>query len=106
MMEPSTQQSSPRRAGRLQHRAQHHAYHGNPLHRRPPTTIPKADYLDLTSDDIATETLSFATQADLDPYITNLESDMREAAKTFEFERAAKLRVTIRDLRAKELLFS
>jgi excinuclease ABC subunit B len=69
-------------------------------------TISKADYLDLTSDDIATEALEFTTQADLDTYITNLESDMREAAKKFEFERAAKLRDTIRDLRTKEFLFS
>jgi excinuclease ABC subunit B len=69
-------------------------------------TISKADYLDLTSDDIATEALSFNTQADLDTYIANLESDMREAAKKFEFERAAKLRDTIRDLRQKEFLFS
>jgi excinuclease ABC subunit B len=69
-------------------------------------TISKADYLDLTPDDIATEALEFATQADLDTYITNLESDMREAAKKFEFERAAKLRDTIRDLRQKEFLFS
>jgi excinuclease ABC subunit B len=69
-------------------------------------TITKADYLDLTSDDAATEALSFDTQADLDTYIANLESDMREAAKTFEFERAAKLRDTIRDLRQKEFLFS
>jgi excinuclease ABC subunit B len=68
-------------------------------------TITKADYLDLTSDDIATEALSFATQADLDTYIANLESDMREAAKKFEFERAAKLRDTIKDLREKEFLF-
>jgi excinuclease ABC subunit B len=69
-------------------------------------TVSKADYLDLTSDDIATEALSFATQADLDTYIANLESDMREAAKKFEFEKAAKLRDTIKDLRTKEFLFS
>jgi excinuclease ABC subunit B len=69
-------------------------------------TITKADYLDLTSDDIATEALSFDTQADLDTYITNLESDMREAAKKFEFEKAAKLRDVIKDLREKEFLFS
>jgi excinuclease ABC subunit B len=68
-------------------------------------TVSKADYLDLTSDDIATEALSFDTQADLDTYIANLESDMREAAKKFEFERAAKLRDTIKDLREKEFLF-
>jgi excinuclease ABC subunit B len=68
-------------------------------------TITKADYADLT-DDINTDALDFATQADLDTYITNLESDMREAAKKFEFEKAAKLRDTVRDLRTKEFLFS
>jgi excinuclease ABC subunit B len=69
-------------------------------------TVLKADYADLTSDDIATEALAFDTQADLDTYIANLESDMREAAKKFEFERAAKLRDHIRDLRNREFLFS
>ncbi len=68
-------------------------------------TVGAADYLDLT-DDLDTTTLEFATQADLDTYINNLESDMREAAKKFEFERAAKLRDTIKDLREKEFLFS
>jgi excinuclease ABC subunit B len=69
-------------------------------------TITKADYLDLTSDDAATEALEFATQADLEAYIANLESDMRESAKKFEFEKAAKLRDTIKELRTKEFLFS
>jgi len=31
---------------------------------------------------------------------------MREAAKKFEFARAAKLRDTVKDLRTKEFLFS
>ena len=47
----------------------------------------------------------FATQAELDSHIAKLETEMREAAKKFEFERAAKLRDTIRDLREKEFLF-
>jgi excinuclease ABC subunit B len=68
--------------------------------------ISKSDYLDLTSDDISLDALEFATQADLDTYITNLESDMREAAKKFEFEKAAKLRDQVKDLRTKEFLFS
>jgi excinuclease ABC subunit B len=67
-------------------------------------TVLKADYADLTEED---ETLpEFDTQAELDTYISNLESDMREAAKKFEFEKAAKLRDTIKDLRTKEFLFS
>jgi excinuclease ABC subunit B len=68
-------------------------------------TVGAADYSDLT-DDLNTEALDFATQADLDTYITNLESDMREAAKKFEFEKAAKLRDQVKDLRTKEFLFS
>ena len=68
-------------------------------------TISKADYLDLT-DDTDTAALSFATQSDLDAHIANLESDMREAAKKFEFERAAKLRDQVKELRTKEFLFS
>jgi excinuclease ABC subunit B len=68
-------------------------------------TITNADYLDLTDEETA-ETLSFENQQALDAHIANLESDMREAAKKFEFEKAAKLRDTIKDLRTKEFLFS
>jgi excinuclease ABC subunit B len=67
--------------------------------------ILKADYADLT-EEIDSATLDFATQAELDTYIANLESDMREAAKKFEFEKAVKLRDTIKELRTKEFLFS
>jgi excinuclease ABC subunit B len=67
-------------------------------------TVLRADYADLTEED---ETMpEFNTQADLDQYIASLESDMREAAKKFEFEKAAKLRDTVRELRTKEFLFS
>ena len=48
----------------------------------------------------------FKSQEELDAYIAKLESDMREAAKRFEFEKAAKLRDTIKDLRTKEFLFA
>lgn len=66
--------------------------------------ILKADYADLTDE---TEGMpEFVTQADLDVYIGKLESDMREAAKKFEFEKAAKLRDTVKELRTKEFLFS
>jgi excinuclease ABC subunit B len=67
-------------------------------------TILKADYADLTEEDATLP--DFITQADLDSYIADLESDMREAAKKFEFEKAAKLRDTVKDLRTKEFLFS
>jgi excinuclease ABC subunit B len=66
--------------------------------------ILKAEYADLTSQD--EEIPEFNTQQELDAYIGRLESDMREAAKKFEFEKAAKLRDSIKDLRTKEFLFS
>jgi excinuclease ABC subunit B len=68
--------------------------------------ILNADYADLTEEAADTEALTFTTQAELDAYIANLESDMREAAKQFEFEKAAKLRDHIKELRTKEFLFS
>jgi excinuclease ABC subunit B len=64
----------------------------------------KADYADLTDE--AEGMPDFATQQELDTYIGKLESDMREAAKKFEFEKAAKLRDTVKELRTKEFLFS
>jgi excinuclease ABC subunit B len=66
--------------------------------------ILKADYADLTDE--ADTMPDFKTQMDLDGYIANLESDMREAARKFEFEKAAKLRDRIKELRTKEFLFS
>ena len=66
--------------------------------------ILKADYADLTDE--AEGMPDFSTQQELDTYISNLESDMREAAKKFEFEKAAKLRDTVKELRTKEFLFS
>jgi excinuclease ABC subunit B len=46
------------------------------------------------------------SQEDLDKYIAQLEIQMREAAKKFEFEKAAKIRDTIKDLRTKEMLIT
>jgi excinuclease ABC subunit B len=66
--------------------------------------IMKADYIDLTDE--AEGIPEFATQAELESYIEKLESDMREAARKFEFEKAVKLRDTVKDLRSKEFLFS
>jgi excinuclease ABC subunit B len=67
--------------------------------------IVEADYADLT--DIEAEGLpEFKSQEELDAYIAKLEGDMREAAKRFEFEKAAKLRDTIKELRTKEFLFA
>ncbi|MGA9640872.1 MAG: excinuclease ABC subunit UvrB [Terriglobales bacterium] len=64
-----------------------------------------ADYTDLTGPE-ADGMPDFKSQGELDAYIANLESDMREAAKRFEFEKAAKLRDTIKELRTKEFLFA
>ena len=67
--------------------------------------IVAADYTDLTAGE--TEGVpEFKTQEEVDAYIAKLESDMREAAKRFEFEKAAKLRDTIKELRTKEFLFA
>ena len=59
--------------------------------------IMKADYIDLTDE--AEGIPEFATQAELESYIEKLESDMREAARKFEFEKAVKLRDTVKELR-------
>src|SRR3974390_487891 len=66
--------------------------------------IAEADYADLTKE--AEGLPEFKSQAELDTYIAKLESDMREAAKRFEFEQAARLRDQVKDLRGKEFMFS
>jgi excinuclease ABC subunit B len=63
--------------------------------------ILKADYADLTDE--AEGMPDFSTQQELDDYINKLESDMREAAKKFEFEKAAQLRDRIRSLKQQDL---
>ena len=67
--------------------------------------IVAADYADLTKEK-PTVMPDFKSQEELDAYIGKLESDMREAAKRFEFEKAAKLRDQIKELRTKEFLFA
>jgi excinuclease ABC subunit B len=67
--------------------------------------IVAADYADLTAGE-AEGLPEFKSQEEVDEYIAKLESDMREAAKRFEFEKAAKLRDTIKELRTKEFLFA
>ncbi|HET9183727.1 MAG TPA: excinuclease ABC subunit UvrB [Candidatus Angelobacter sp.] len=66
--------------------------------------IAEADYVDLTQE--ADGIRDFKNQEELDGYIAKLESDMREAAKRFEFEKAAKLRDVVRELKSKEFLFT
>ena len=63
-----------------------------------------ADYTDLATE--AEGMPEFKSQEELDGYIARLENEMREAAKRFEFEKAAKLRDTIKELRTKEFLFA
>jgi excinuclease ABC subunit B len=67
--------------------------------------IVAADYTDLTGGE-SEGIPEFKTQEEVNAYIANMESDMREAAKRFEFEKAAKLRDTIKELRTKEFLFA
>ena len=66
--------------------------------------ILKAEYGDPV--ELATEEKTeFASQEELDLYLSGLEEQMREAAKRFEFEKAAKMRDTLKELREKEFLF-
>jgi excinuclease ABC subunit B len=67
--------------------------------------IVAADYADLTASE-SEGMPEFKSQEEVDTYIGKLESDMREAAKRFEFEKAAKLRDTIKELKTKEFLFA
>jgi excinuclease ABC subunit B len=67
--------------------------------------ILKAEYGDGIEEE-AEGLPDFKTQAELDAYIGKLETEMREAAKKFEFEQAAKLRDRIRELREKEFLIA
>jgi excinuclease ABC subunit B len=67
--------------------------------------ILKAEYGDV--DEAETAGLpEFKTQEELDAFIAKLETEMRESAKKFEFEKAAKLRDRIKELREKEFLFA
>jgi excinuclease ABC subunit B len=66
--------------------------------------ILKSEYCDVLLEESAAMP-EFASQGEVESYIAGLELEMREAAKRFEFERAAKLRDTIKELREKEFLF-
>jgi len=67
--------------------------------------ILKAEYGEVDAEETAGLPEGFATQAELDSFIARQEAEMREAAKKFEFERAARLRDSIKELREKEFLF-
>jgi excinuclease ABC subunit B len=64
--------------------------------------VPDADYVDIAQIGEGME--EFTDQKALDDHIAALESDMREAARKFEFEKAAKLRDRIRRLKTGEFL--
>jgi excinuclease ABC subunit B len=66
--------------------------------------ILKAEYGDVEVEAAATMP-EFTSQAELDAFLAKMETEMREAAKRFEFEKAAKLRDSIKELKEKELLF-
>ncbi len=66
--------------------------------------ILKAEYGDVIEEEAA-GLPDFTSQAEVEQYIAKLETEMREAAKRFEFEKAAKLRDSIKELRDKEFLF-
>jgi excinuclease ABC subunit B len=66
--------------------------------------ILKAEYGEIDVEETAGVT-EFKTQEELDAYIAKLEADMRGAARKFEFEKAARLRDSIKELREKEFLF-
>jgi excinuclease ABC subunit B len=91
-------------------RAKQHAY--NVEHNITPESIIKsvdmqlariveADYLTVPADDVTID--SMANEEDLRRAIEQLEVQMREAAKKFEFERAASLRDRVRSLRQRDL---
>jgi excinuclease ABC subunit B len=67
--------------------------------------IIEADYADLAISEVDSIP-EFTSQEELDAFIAKLETEMRETAKRFEFEKAAKLRDRIKELRTKEFLFA
>jgi excinuclease ABC subunit B len=68
-------------------------------------TVVQADYADFAGAE-ADGLPDFKSQQELDAYAAKLEVEMREYAKKFEFEKAAKVRDTVKELRTKEFLFA
>ncbi|MEW5975219.1 MAG: excinuclease ABC subunit UvrB [Acidobacteriota bacterium] len=60
----------------------------------------EADYVTVP---VETEELTWSSQEELNKHILRLQNDMREAARKFEFEKAARLRDRIRELKEKQL---
>ncbi|HYL09607.1 MAG TPA: excinuclease ABC subunit UvrB [Candidatus Acidoferrales bacterium] len=67
--------------------------------------IVEADYITVPADDTALDdvTAGISSEADLANAVARLEAQMREAAKKFEFERAAQLRDRIKALKQRDL---
>src|SRR2546427_2154355 len=65
-------------------------------------SMTEADYVELP---LAHEETEFESPAELEAYIVKLQKEMREAAKHFEFEKAARLRDQIKALKEKEMQF-
>jgi excinuclease ABC subunit B len=63
--------------------------------------IVEADYVTVPTEDFADADIT--SEAKLGEVLTSLEAQMREAAKKFEFERAAALRDRIRALKQRDL---
>jgi excinuclease ABC subunit B len=66
--------------------------------------ILKAEYGEIEIEE-AVGLPEFNSQSEVDAFIAKLETEMRDAARKFEFEKAAKLRDSIKELREKEFLF-
>jgi len=65
-------------------------------------SMTEADYVELP---LAREETEFESPAQLEAYILKLQKEMREAAKNFEFEKAARLRDQIKALKEKQMQF-
>ena len=65
-------------------------------------SMTEADYVELP---LAHEETECESPAELEAYIVKLQKEMREAAKHFEFEKAARLRDQIKALKEKEMQF-
>jgi excinuclease ABC subunit B len=95
-----------RRAAQVAYNEEHNI---TPLSIIRPVDMSLAQIIEADYAEVAVDTgglPEFKTQLELDTYIAKLEGDMREAAKRFDFEVAAKLRDMIRELRMKEFLFT
>ena len=63
-------------------------------------TMVEADYLDLASGE---KELELTSPDQIEAHIVKLQLKMREAARSFEFETAARLRDQIKELKEKEM---